>query len=128
MAWMVTYDKLDSKQREFVDTDINNAGNIWVQGFAGSGKSILLVHALLKKLEDEPKCKVCIIVFTRSLVDMFKAGMHELGLSNSIPVLTPYDFLKSRTVYDYIFCDEVQDLPVSTLLAMKNQSSQLFVA
>jgi superfamily I DNA/RNA helicase len=128
MAWMVTYDKLDGDQKHFVDREIEGSENLWVQGLAGSGKSILLVHALLKKLEDEDECKVCIIVFTRALVDMFRTGMNELGLSSSIPILTPYEFLKSGARYDYIFCDEVQDLPASTLRAMKARCEQLFVA
>lgn len=49
MAWMVKYDKLDDDQKDFVDKEINNTGNIWIQGFAGSGKSAMLIHALRKK-------------------------------------------------------------------------------
>ena len=51
MAWMVKYDKLDDDQKDFVDKEINNTGNIWIQGFAGSGKSVMLIHALRKKID-----------------------------------------------------------------------------
>jgi superfamily I DNA/RNA helicase len=128
MAWMIKYDKLDDDQKDFVDKEINKKGNIWIKGFAGSGKSVMLVHALRKKLEQEPNAEICVVVYTHSLIDMFKTGMNELGMSNNIPVITYHRFMKESQNYDYIFCDEVQDLPANVLQEMKNKSNQVFVA
>ena len=108
MAWMIKYDKLDDDQKDFVDKEINSKGNIWIKGFAGSGKSVMLIHALRKKLDSSPNSNVCIVVYTHSLIDMFKTGMAELGMP-SVPVMTYHQFKKGYQTYDYIFCDEVQD-------------------
>ena len=127
MAWMIKYDKLDDDQKDFVDKEINNTGNIWIQGFAGSGKSVMLIHALRKKIDKNPHASVCVVVYTHSLIDMFKTGMKELGMPN-IPVMTYHAFAKSFQNYDYIFCDEVQDLPKEVLSKMKSRSQYVYVA
>lgn len=124
---MVEYDKLDDDQKDFVDNEINSKGNIWIKGFAGSGKSVMLIHALRKKLDSRPNAKVCIVVFTHSLIDMFKTGMAELGMK-PIPVMTYHQFKKGSENYDYIFCDEVQDLPAYVLRQMNQRSQHVYVA
>lgn len=127
MAWMIKYDKLDDDQKDFVDKEINNTGNIWIQGFAGSGKSVMLIHALRKKMDKNPNAIVCVVVYTHSLIDMFKTGMNELGMPN-VPVMTYHAFVKGFQTYDYIFCDEVQDLPKDVLTKMKSRSQYVYVA
>lgn len=127
MAWMIRYDKLDDDQKDFVDNKINSKGNIWIKGFAGSGKSVMLIHALRKKMTSSPHAKVCVVVFTHSLIDMFKTGMAELGM-RSIPVMTYHQFKKGFENYDYIFCDEVQDLPADVLRQMNHRSQHVYVA
>ena len=127
MAWMVKYDKLDDDQKDFVDKEINNTGNIWIQGFAGSGKSVMLIHALRKKIDKNPKASVCVVVYTHSLIDMFRTGMNELGMPQ-VPVMTYHAFTKGFQNYDYIFCDEVQDLPQEVLTKMKSRSQYVYVA
>jgi len=128
MSWMIREDKLDPDQRDFVNNQINKQGNIWIQGFAGSGKSILLVHSLREKLKKNPNLNACLVVYTRSLVDMFKTGMKEIGIPDRIPVMTYFEFKKGTNHYEYIFCDEVQDLPPSILQIMKSRCNHLIVA
>lgn len=131
--WMVTYDQLDDDQKDFVDTEIDRQGNIWVQGFAGSGKSVMLVHALIKKLKENSNLNACVVVYTHSLIDMFKKGIseidpnNEMGLSR-IPVMTYHQFRRGSQYYDFIFCDEVQDLPEDVLIEMRNRCNHLHVA
>jgi superfamily I DNA/RNA helicase len=127
MSWMVRYDNLDEDQRDFVDNEINKEGNIWLQGFAGSGKSIMLIYALERKLKENSKTKVCIVVYTHALIDMFKMGMTELEMQH-VPIMTYHRFMKTSDRYDYIFCDEVQDLPKEALINMRNRSSHVLVA
>lgn len=129
MAWMIREDQLDPDQRDFINVEARRNGNIWVQGFAGSGKSVLLVHSLKNIIQKEPNAKVAVVVYTHSLIDMFKTGMQELNLSNSIPVMTYIEFCdKNSQHYDYIFCDEVQDLPSRVLYAMNNRAKKVIVA
>src|SRR5689334_15260891 len=100
MAWMIREDQLDPDQKDFINNESKKAGNIWVKGFAGSGKSVLLVHSLKDILKKEPNARMVILVFTLSLKDMFETGMKELGLSTTIPVKTYYDFVdKDKSSY-----------------------------
>lgn len=129
MAWMIREDQLDPDQREFVNVESKKSGNIWVKGFAGSGKSVLLIHSLRNIVQKEPNAKVAIVVYTHSLIDMFKTGMQELNISSSIPVMTYIEFCdKNSQNFDYIFCDEVQDLPSRVLYAMNNRANKVIVA
>lgn len=129
MAWMIREDQLDPDQKEFINVESKKSGNIWVKGFAGSGKSVLLIHSLKNIIQKEPNAKVAIVVYTHSLIDMFKTGMQELSLPNSIPVMTYIEFVdKNNQNFDYIFCDEVQDLPAKVLFAMNNRARKVIVA
>ncbi len=129
MAWMVREDQLDPDQREFINVESKKTGNIWVKGFAGSGKSVLLIHSLKNIIQKEPNAKVAVVVYTHSLINMFKTGMQELNLPNTIPVMTYIEFCdKNSQNFDYIFCDEVQDLPSRVLYAMKNRARKVIVA
>lgn len=127
MAWMIKYDKLDDDQKDFVNKEIKTKGNIWIKGFAGSGKSVMLIHALRKIMESYPNTTVCVVVYTHSLIDMFETGMAELGMT-LIPVMTYHQFQNGHESYDYIFCDEVQDLPAEVLSQMKQRSDHVYVA
>lgn len=102
MAWIIPENKLDSQQRSFLDTVDIDRRNVWIKGFAGSGKSILLVFTAKKILSRKPSAKILMIVFTQSLVEMFKSAFKELGLRVSVE--TYYGFMKESSVYDYILC------------------------
>jgi superfamily I DNA/RNA helicase len=129
MKWMIQEDQLDPDQIDFINVESKKEGNIWVKGFAGSGKSVLLVHLLKDVLNKTPNAKVAVVVYTRSLIDMYKTGMNELNIPDSVPVMTYYEFVKrTSALYDYIFCDEVQDLPGRVLYDMQNRSKKVIVA
>lgn len=128
MAWMVTQDRLDPEQRDFVNNEINKDKNFWIKGWAGSGKTVLLVHAIKQKLEENPNLNICIVSYTWSLIDMVKTGIHELGIPD-IPIMTYHKFMRQPyQTYDYIFCDEVQDLPANVLETMRERSRYVIVA
>jgi hypothetical protein len=129
MSWMIREDLLDPDQRMFINEESRKAGNIWIQGFAGSGKSILLVHTMKRILAQNPQARVAVVVFTRSLIDLFRSGISDLGLSQTISVMTYIEFVdKNNEHFDFLFCDEVQDLPAKALLEMKKRSKKIFVA
>ena len=127
MPWMVPEARLDPNQRDFLQAyDRNSDKNYWVKGFAGSGKSVLVVHAAIRALQDNPGLKICIVLFTHSLIDLFRTGLPE-DLPD-IPVMTYYRFKKHTQQYDLILVDEVQDLPADVLSKLKAHSKRLIVA
>jgi hypothetical protein len=128
-SWMIASDKLDAEQKHFIFEESKNKENIWIKGFAGSGKSILLVHSIVEKIRENPDVSICVVVFTHSLIQMFTVGMEELKIPyKNVVLLTYYKFMDNKITYDYIFCDEVQDLPISVLENMKTRTGQLILA
>lgn len=128
-VWMVTYDKLDPQQKGFIEDYINgrSSRNSWLVGYAGSGKSLLLVH-LIKRLQKEKRnIKIGVVVFTRALGDLFKTGFEELGIEG-VPIMTQFELRKSIGHYDYLFCDEIQDLSGETLSMIKSRATHVITA
>ena len=125
--WTVPYRLLDTEQNEFLDHHLYDGHNYWISGFPGSGKSTLLMHAARLIRQDHRNASILFVVYTRSLIEMFNAGFKDSGL-NGISIETMYEFMRSRGHYEYIFCDEVQDLPASFLSAMRECSDHLIVA
>ena len=127
--WLVPLDDLDYNQRYFIFEEVKKNKNCWIKGFAGCGKSILLIYALKEKIEKNPNSNIAVIVFTNSLVNMFELALSELDIEYScIRVMTYHKFKKQTSSFDYIFCDEIQDFPTSVLKEMKRRSNQLYVA
>ena len=127
--WIIPYEKLDTAQKEFVDK--YTSGNTWVLGYAGSGKSILLVH-LLKRLKDESdknrKGKTFgVVAFTKALGELFRTGFEELGVSG-VPIMTQFDLKKNPQYFDYLFCDEIQDMSPETLAMVKASARNVISA
>jgi superfamily I DNA/RNA helicase len=126
--WFVPEDRLNPDQQRFLREVNINQQNIWIKGFAGSGKSILLVHVAKKILAAKPNAKIVLIVYTQSLVEMFKKALRELNPPINIPVITFYSFMASSSSYEYILCDEVQDLTPRVLSKMYERSAHVVVA
>lgn len=127
--------KLDPQQQAFlnkISTFVDNSGsyfrNQWIKGFAGSGKSVLLAYAAKTILAKKPSSNILVVVFTRSLVEMFKADFKELGLATNVNIETYYEFMKGGGRYDYILCDEVQDLTPRVIREMNARSYNVIVA
>jgi superfamily I DNA/RNA helicase len=135
MKWMITEDKLGIDQVDLIDEigKINNKP-IWIKGHAGSGKSVLLLHSLADYLVKKPTANVCVVVFTRALVDLLETGLRQIPKlsGKNIPVLTIYQLKyrieKGMANYDAIFCDEVQDLPLEFIQSIKSVCKHLIIA
>lgn len=122
---MVHPHKYDPDQKRFLD-NASSGGNYWVSGFAGSGKSVLIVATLIQAKNDNPNLTACVVLYTHSLIDLVQTGIpDEIG---HIPVKTYYQFRKDHSDYDLILVDEVQDLPERDLRQIRSQCDQLIVA
>lgn len=124
--WSVSPTKLDREQNDFLDHELNNR-NHWISGFPGSGKSTILYHAIRRIQADNVKSNILIIVYTVSLREMFRAAFREQGIQE-VRIDTMYDFEKNPRSYDYIFCDECQDITATAISKMKQQCKHLILA
>lgn len=127
MKWFKEYAELDPEQRDFVDSKFSENKNYWIQGHAGSGKSVLLVHSLIKAYNKNPNLKVCFVLYTHALIDMIKTGIPS-ELKSKVEVMTYFEFQKSSKAYDLILVDEVQDLPANIVKELKRRSSRVISA
>lgn len=126
MSWIVPENKLDEQQRNFIENFDLESKNVWIKGFPGSGKSVLLAYVIKKIKNEHPRAKVVVIVYTHSLIKMFRAALAEMGIS--VNVITYFSFLDSSEHYDYIISDEVQDMTPRVLYSMNSRSSHVIVA
>jgi len=126
MPWIVPEDKLDDQQRDFINNVDIKQKNLWIKGFPGSGKSVLLAHTYRRIMAKERNAKVLVVVYTHSLIKMFEAAFEEMGLRAQI--VTFFQFKKNDECYDFILSDEVQDLTPSVLREMKQRAKHVIVA
>jgi superfamily I DNA/RNA helicase len=152
MSWLLPFFKLDPEQRDTINRILANPKqNFFIKGFAGSGKSILLLHILIKAKEENPALRVCVVGYTNTLVNMFNASIpaeiKNVSTSKAaieiledkskrgatvnscgVDVKTYSAFEKSPQTYDMILVDEVQDLSEKILSLLHSQCHQLIVA
>lgn len=126
MAWLVPENMLDDQQRDFVENVDINQRNVWIKGFPGSGKSVLLAYTMKRIKRKDPNAKVAVVVFTHSLIAMFKAAFAEMGVAANI--MTYYEFMDGSSNYDYVLSDEVQDMTARVLATMNSRAKHVIVA
>ena len=117
MNWMVPERRLDEYQREVLRKCQSLTGKRkWIQGFAGSGKSVLIVHIVQRFITENPNLRICVAGYTHALKDLLKTGFAEQFLV-SITVITHTNFLSGnkKEEYDVVAVDEIQDIPVEKI-------------
>ena len=127
MKWLPGENDLVKEQTDFRNQIWSENGNIYVSGFPGSGKSVCLLYAVKTIRDKEPNASILFVEFTHSLIKMIEVALSELGLAN-IQVVTYVDFERHhRGTYDYIICDEVQDMSAHLLELMKSRAKRIIV-
>lgn len=100
----------------------------WIEGFAGSGKTILLIHTLQRYLQENVDSKVCVVVFTHALIDLIQSGIKP-EYQDRIPVKTYLQFVNNdKHYYDFVVVDEVQDIPRNILNKIRKKTKRLLFA
>ena len=126
-TWVPPESKLDAEQRAALTLiKQNKKKNFWIQGFAGSGKTILLIHAMREIKRANPSANVAFVVYTRALMNLIESGLGREF--KGVPVVTFPAFDKNPQQFDVILVDEVQDLPEGTLEQLKDFAGRLIVA
>lgn len=128
MKWLVPENDLEREQREFLDSIVNGIGSHVLYGFPGSGKSICMLYSALWIRRRYPDAKILFVEFNHALIKMIKAALAELEFDD-VDVITFYkleSYPKERR-YDFIICDEVQDIPERALRAMSMRAKRIIV-
>jgi len=121
MHWKPDFLKIDDHQRnvirESVETVRAKKGSHtipWISGFAGNGKSVVLVYAMENIADLEPAASIAFITYTHALKDLVKSSLLPKHQSR-VHVSTHTSFLSDKESFDYVFVDEIQDLTASHL-------------
>jgi len=124
---MVGVAQLDAAQRRTIDAIVKGKNqNHWVQGFAGTGKTIVLTH-VLKRLASEKSVRVCFATFTHALKEMVESGLTSQELKRV--KLTTFDSLaKVPGRFDVLVADEFQDIRLSELGIVKKKTKKVTVS
>lgn len=137
MEWLPAENELGREQREFLLNHIvNTEDNERIAGFPGFGKTVVLLYAVVFLRRKNSNSKILIVEFTHALIKMLQAAIEELSMEQSykelhlenIEIRTYYDFVNMPyTKYDYIICDEVQDVPERVIQEMRQRAKRVIV-
>ena len=128
VSWYVPYHKLDSEQSKMINDMVNDLGHIhWVKGFAGTGKSTVLLNFAQQLQGINNNKSFCFITYTHALVELLKVAVNAHQLKN-MAVMTHTQFLNQPYRYHFVFLDEVQDISEADLLQIRQRADYLFLA
>lgn len=134
MEWKPKDANLDESQRLIIKEclsairSVNSVHKIpWVSGFAGNGKSVVLVHTMEQLADLESDASIAFITYTHALKDLVRHSLLPRHRKR-IQVLTHTNFIADKEYYDYVFVDEVQDISENHLVKIQEFSGSLVIA
>jgi superfamily I DNA/RNA helicase len=128
MGWYVPFDRLGQKQLEVLNGITGQLDRPhWVQGFAGTGKTLVITHLMERVAKLKPTGSICFITFTHALKDLVSSGLQG-AVAARVEVKTHTQFLRERRRYDYVFLDEVQDISSADLSQIRALAGNLYIA
>lgn len=121
MHWKPDFLKIDERQRQVIKESVDAIRKStgvhvipWISGYAGNGKSVVLVFAMENIADLEPNASIAFITYTHALKDLVNSSLlpkHQ----KRIHVSTHTSFLSEEEEFDYVFVDEIQDLSAKNL-------------
>ncbi len=129
MGWMIAKDKLDETQRNTVLAITGQNHNLFIHGPAGSGKSVVLVHALQDYLLNQPTSRLAIVSYTHALIALYKTGVEpELLKRIDFFTMERFKYITVATRWDFIVIDEIQDSKPEILEKLKLFGKKIITA
>lgn len=116
MHWMIERAVLDEVQEAILNAVINDPGPHWIEGYAGTGKTIIVTLALAAVRKKHPKAKICFVTYTHSIKDLVASG-----LDGDADIFTVDAFVGGYVRYDWVFVDEVQDIKEADILKIQQR-------
>jgi superfamily I DNA/RNA helicase len=110
MKWMIEINNLDPQQSRILeDVTTNDDKTHWIAGYAGTGKTIVITHAIERIIARSHNASVCFLTYTHALKDLVHSGLSEPA-RNRVVVETIDTFGSNNEHYDYVLVDEIQDI------------------
>ena len=128
MQWMVAINDLGPQQRRVIDevsTDVALAH--WIAGYAGTGKTIVITHAIERLVSKTRSASICFLTYTHALKDMVHSGLSKRA-QERVTIKTIHSFGSSGIRYDYILVDEIQDIKDTDIEVIFDRARHVIVA
>lgn len=128
MRWMIPINQLDSQQTATIDAVVNGVDEThWIAGYAGTGKTIVLTHAMSRIASAKSVASIGFLTYTHALKDMVESGLKE-KTRKQIKIRTIKSFQSTPQNFDHLFVDEIQDVEEDEIETILNSSSHVVVA
>jgi len=133
MSWFRVASDLSQLQLKVVELAVDRiratpgGAAFWVQGGAGSGKTIVLAHIARRLKAEQPGLRVVFLTYTHALAGMIRQAVRASGVDAEVS--THLSFLRSQQGRaDVILLDEIQDVRRVDLDAVRRCCTHLVVA
>ena len=120
MHWMIERAVLDEVQEAILNAVTNDPGPHWIEGYAGTGKTIIVTLALAAIRKKHPNAKICFVTYTHSLKDLVASGV-----GGQADIFTVDAFVAGTGRYDWVFVDEVQDISDANILRIQQRGKRI---
>ena len=107
MSWLPSIEKLDPKQRSTVDFVVAQDENFYLEGEAGTGKTVVLAHIAMKYKKENPDSKVALLTYVNALADYIAEGVAGSGVHVQTIIR---ELNNPQANYDLLLIDEAQDI------------------
>lgn len=110
MTWIPSREKFDDSQIQIMNDILDDSEySWWLQGYAGTGKTMLLIHLIAEYIDANWDC--AFVTFTHALKKLAIEAMKDLGHDpDNLNIETVDKLNVFRRKYDIVFVDEIQDL------------------
>ena len=133
MAWWVDEANLSQVQLNIINNAVeqikrtSSGAKVWVQGCAGTGKTLVLTHIARRLQGQNEDYKIIFLTYTHALKKMIKETVREAGVQADVDTYLSFLY-RSKGDYDVIVLDEVQDVKLIHLKQLEQRCRHFIVA
>lgn len=128
MKWMISINELGAQQARILDDVLGDTSKPhWIAGYAGTGKTVVITHAIERLVARTRNARICFLTYTHALKDLVRSGLSEKALSR-ITIETIDTFATNGERYDYILVDEIQDVKESVIKKIFSRAEHVIAA
>lgn len=128
MQWMISINELGAQQARILDdVSTDTSKTHWIAGYAGTGKTVVITHAIERLVARTRNASICFLTYTHALKDLVYSGLSEKALSR-VTIETIDTFATNGERYDYILVDEIQDVTGSAIQRIFTRTEHVIAA
>ena len=134
MTWWHGAESLNQGQLLIVDKAISDiehtpeGATVWVQGCAGTGKTLVLAHIALRLAAMQANRSIAFLTYTHALKEMISVTTTNGSVPVYVSTYKSYLHQTTKNRYEIILIDEIQDISKEDIFQLKECCTHLIVA